>query len=98
MLHLNGLFDIMNRVFIDGTIDPGAHARERFALAQMVSHLPEPEKTIILADRGYDGYNCVAHLIENLVNFAIRTKDIESTGFLHFAEFHIIAVHWICAL
>ena len=82
MLHMNGLFDIMNRVFVDCTIDPGMHAKERVALAQMVSHLKEPEKVIIVADRGYDGYNCIAHLIENHVNFAIRTKDVDSTGFL----------------
>ena len=82
MLHINSLFDIMNRTFIDCTVDPGMHARERAALAQMVSHLKDPGKIIIVADRGYDGYNCVAHLIESHVKFAIRTKDIDSTGFL----------------
>ena len=82
MLHFNGLFDILNRIFIDCTVDPGMHAKERVALAQMVSHLKDPDKVLIVADRGYDGYNCIAHLIENHVNFAVRTKDIDSTGFL----------------
>ena len=82
MLHLNGLFDLINRVFIDCTIDPGNHTNERAALASMVSRLSDPDKAIILADRGYDGFNCIAHLLESNVKFAVRAKDIDSTGFL----------------
>ena len=82
MLHINGLFDIMNRIFVDCIVDPGMHARERLALETMVSRIKEPGKAIIIADRGYEGFNCIAHLIENKVKFAIRAKDIDSNGFL----------------
>ena len=81
-LHLNGLFDVMNRVFVDCTVDPGTNINERAALASMVSRLSDPDKAIILADRGYDGFNCIAHLLESNVRFAVRAKDIASTGFL----------------
>lgn len=87
LLHINGLFDIMNRTFIDCIIEPGMHSHERKALAVMASHLPSSEKAIILADRGYEGYNCLAHLIECGVLFAIRAKDIDSNGFLHTLSF-----------
>ena len=82
MLHFNGLFDILNRIFVDCIIDPGIRAREREALNLMASHLPERKEVIVLADRGYSGFNCIAHLIESRVKFAVRTKDIDSNGLL----------------
>ena len=82
MAHINSLFDILNRVFVDCIIDPGMHGKERKALAAMASRLPSPEKCIIVADRGYEGFNAVAHLLESNVKFAIRAKDIDSNGFL----------------
>ena len=82
MLHMNCLFDVLNHIFVDCIIDPGLHVNERKALATMVSRLPNPEKAIILADRGYEGFNCIAHLLTSGVKFAVRAKDIDSNGFL----------------
>ena len=82
-LHINGLFDILNRIYIDCVIDPGMHIRERAALIDMVHRLANPSLAIVLADRGYEGYKDVAHMIESNVNFLIRGKDLDSNGFLH---------------
>ena len=82
-LHINGLFDILNRIYIDCIVDPGMHMRERAALINLVSRLEDPSTTIILADRGYEGYNDIAHMIESGINFLIRSKDLDSNGFLH---------------
>jgi len=82
-LHINGLYDILNRIYIDAVIDPGIHMRERAALYTLVERLPDPDRSILLADRGYEGYNGLAHMIENKVNFLIRAKDTGSNGFLH---------------
>ena len=82
-LHLNGLFDILNRIYIDCVVDPGMHIRERAALIDMVHRLDSPSMAIILADRGYEGYKDIAHLIENNINFLVRGKDLNSNGFLH---------------
>ncbi|MBQ6507351.1 MAG: IS4 family transposase [Clostridia bacterium] len=82
-LHINGLFDILNRIYVDVDIDPGMHIKERAALISLVSRLPDPTKVILLADRGYEGYNELAHLIENKINYLIRAKDLDSNGFLH---------------
>ena len=82
-LHFNGLFDVLNRIFVDCIIDPGMHMRERAALINMVHRLKKTPKDIILADRGYEGYNDIAHMIESGVNFLIRGKDLDSNGFLH---------------
>ena len=83
MLLINGLFDILNRIYVDAIVDPGWYRRESAALLAMVNRLGSPESSIILADRGYEGYNTIAHLNESMVNFVIRAKDLDSNGFLH---------------
>ena len=83
MLHINGLFDIINRIYVDARIDPGLCRKESAALLAMIKRLDKPEASIVLADRGYEGYNTIAHLIESMVNFVIRAKDLDSNGFLH---------------
>ena len=82
-LHINGLFDVLNRIYADAVVDPGWCRRESAALITMVNHLDHPESAIILADRGSEGYNTIAHLIESMANFVIRAKDLDSNGFLH---------------
>ena len=82
-LHINGLFDILNRIYIDAIVDPGWNRRESAALITMVNHLDNPESAIILADRGFEGYNTIAHMIESMTHFVIRAKDLNSNGFLH---------------
>ena len=81
-LHINGLFDILNRTYLDAIIDPGVHTHENAALIAMVNRLQQPSSFIVLADRGYEGFNDVAHMIEAKVNFLIRAKDLTSNGFL----------------
>ena len=82
MLHINGLYDILNRIYVDALVEPGLQRQERNALIHMTCHLENPESVIVLADRGYVGYNCFAHLIKNNVHFLIRTRDVDSIGFL----------------
>ena len=86
-LHINGLFDVLNRIYADAVVDPGWCRRESAALITMVNHLDHPESAIVLADRGYEGYNTIAHLIESMANFVIRAKDLDSNGFLHTLHF-----------
>lgn len=81
-LHINGLFDVLNRIYVDVDIDPGMHVKERAALISLVNRLPDPAKAILLADRGYEGYNGLAHMNESKINYLIRAKDLDSNGFL----------------
>ena len=83
MLNMNSLYDVLNRIYVDAVIDPGAQRREIAALITMTNHLDHPESSIVLADRGYEGYRTIAHLIESMVKFVIRAKDLDSNGFLH---------------
>ena len=75
-LHINGLYDCINHVFWDTSIDTAAKTRECAALMEMIMKHNYPINSIITADRGYEKYNLMACCIENNQKFLIRTKDI----------------------
>ena len=79
--NINGLYDVLNRIYIDAVIDPGAQRREIATLITMVNHLDHPESSIVLADRGYESFRTISHMIESTVKFVIRAKDLDSNGF-----------------
>ena len=64
--HVNALYDCLNKVFYDWSIDAASKKREVNALIS------------ILKDRGYESYNLMAHFIENDIKFVIRVKDIHT--------------------
>lgn len=74
--HLNALYDCLNHVFWDTSIDTVAKTRECGALMEMITNHDYPVNSIITADRGYEKYNLIACCIENHQKFLIRTKDI----------------------
>lgn len=79
-LHLNCLYDVCNRVFLDAVIQHGKKENETDAACIMVDRLPETYPVIIMADRGYENYNLFAHIEERLFDYVIRIKDIGSSG------------------
>ena len=74
--HINGLYDCINHVFWDTSIDTATKTRECSALTEMIMKHDYPTNSIITADRGYEKYNLMACCIENNQKFLIRTKDI----------------------
>ena len=74
--HINGLYDCINHVFWDTSIDTASKTRECAALMEMITKHDYPSNSIITADRGYEKYNLMACCIENNQKFLIRTKDI----------------------
>lgn len=79
-LHLNALYDLVNRIYIDASIEKERPNNERRELERMVDRSTLHEQVIIVADRGYESYNTFAHIIEKGWKFAIRIKDINSGG------------------
>ncbi|MGL5042635.1 MAG: hypothetical protein ACRC6X_06015 [Culicoidibacterales bacterium] len=63
-------------------VQPGAFMDERNAYCQLVDRAVTPKKTIFIADRGYESYNCFAHTLENNNYFLMWVKDIQSNGIL----------------
>lgn len=75
-IHLNALFDLMNQVYIDYKIDLGTHMKEIDALYEMAPSIPDPEHSILTADRGYGYFNTIAFLSSLHCHFVLRIKDI----------------------
>lgn len=80
LIHLNALYDLNRRIYVDAIIQDGRKCNEYKAFVDMVdrddSHIP----TIYIADRGFSSYNNMAHVIEKEQKFLIRIKDIGSKG------------------
>lgn len=80
LAHLNALYDLLNRSYLDAIVEPKTKVDERRALINMMQRSNINEKVILVADRGYESYNLFAHLEEKNWNFVIRLKDIHSNG------------------
>ena len=80
ILHLNAMYDLCNKLYIDALIQPYKKKNEYRALIDMVKRCAIKEKTIFIADRGYESYNVFANIENNNFKYAIRVKDITSAG------------------
>ena len=74
LLHLNALYDLENRIYTDALIQKSRNGNEHKALTDMVDR-SDILNAILLADRGYEGYNNLAHLQEKGWHYLIRIKD-----------------------
>jgi len=74
LLHLNVLFDLKQRVYSDAIIQKSKYANEHKAFVDMVDRSKMP-KALIIADRGYESYNNLAHIQEKGWYYLIRIKD-----------------------
>lgn len=78
-LHLNAFYDVLNRVYTDAFVQTASEYHEHRACIRMLERSTE-ENVILVADRGYENYNIIAHAINKGWNFVIRIKDIGSNG------------------
>lgn len=81
-LHLNAMYDLLDRIYTDIIIQPGRIENEHKAFCDMVDRYMGNEKTIFIVDRGYESYNNLAHVMEKGSFFLLRCKDINSSGIL----------------
>lgn len=82
LLHLNAFYNLCNRFYLDLLIQPRRDFNEGRALIDMVGRSRIKDKTIIIADRGYESYNVFAHIESKGWNYVIRVKDLGSNGIL----------------
>jgi hypothetical protein len=81
-LHLNAMYDLCNKLYVDICIQPGRKVNELRALTDMTDHSNISGDVIVVADRGYESYNVFAHIEKKGWKYAIRVKDIMSSGIL----------------
>ena len=74
LLHLNALYDLTRHVYVDALLQKRRCEDECGALVSMIDR-SELRNVLLLADRGYESYNVLAHLQEKGWKFLIRVKD-----------------------
>ena len=74
MLHINAVYDLMNRAYQDILIQKGRKMNENAALVQMTDRSSIP-KAILIADRNYEAYNGIAHIEKVGWKYLIRIRD-----------------------
>lgn len=80
-IHLNALYDLQNKKYVDVFLEPECNRNEKSALIQMIYAKPYDTKTIFIADRGYESYNLMAHFHARNLYYLIRIKDNHAGGF-----------------
>lgn len=74
LLHINALYDICNKLYLDATIQTYRKMNEFQGLIEMITRSPLVGKVILVADRGYESYNNIAHLNNIGWKYVIRVK------------------------
>lgn len=72
LIHLNALYDLLNRRFIEAVLQDRRDENENNALINMLENVARD--TIIVADRGYESYNNIAHLEAKGLKYVIRVR------------------------
>ena len=75
LLHLNALYDLCGKLFLDVVIQNYRDMDEHLALTQLVNRFDIADKAILVADRGYESYNNLAHIEEKGWNYVFRIRD-----------------------
>lgn len=78
LLHLNVLYDLLSHIYQDAIIQKGV-SNENGAVIDMLLRSPA-SNALLIADRGYESYNLMAHCQEKGWRFLIRVKDLTPTG------------------
>ena len=74
LLHLNALYEINHQVYVNSIIQKAKDKNEHKALQEMVDN-SSISKALVIADRGYESYNNLAHIQEKGWFYLIRIKD-----------------------
>lgn len=64
LLHLDILYDLLQHIYIDASIQSKIGMKEHKALVTMIDRSDISDKMIIIADRGYGSFNNIAHCQE----------------------------------
>ena len=73
--HLNALYDLQNGIYTDVIVQKEHEKNEKAALCAMVDRSALSGPVILLADRGYEACNNLAHLERKGWNYLIRLRD-----------------------
>ena len=75
LLHLDAMYDLLRHTYTDAVLVGQRKANERSSLCAMVDR-SALKNVLVVADRGYEGYNLMAHIQEKGWYFLIRIQDV----------------------
>jgi len=75
MLHLDAMYDLLRHTYIDASLIGQRKVNERNTLCSMIDR-SSMQNVLLIADRGYEGFNLMAHLQEKQWFFLIRIQDV----------------------
>lgn len=75
MLHLDAMYDLLRNTYTDAVLIGQRKVNERSSLCAMVDR-SSMENVLLIADRGYEGFNLMAHIQEKRWHFLIRIQDV----------------------
>ena len=75
LLHLDAMYDLLRHTYTDAVLLGQRKANERSSLCDMVDR-STMKNVLIIADRGYEGFNLMAHIQEKGWKFLIRIQDV----------------------
>ena len=78
LLHLSAMYDLLQHTYLDAEILGKKKANERASLCNLVDRSSIPS-ALIIADRGFESYNVMAHIQEKGWKFLIRIQDAQSS-------------------
>ena len=74
LLHLNAIYDLCSHLYVDVIVEGKHVSNEHKTFMAMVDRSKIP-LAIVVADRGYESYNNMAHVQEKGWKFLLRVKD-----------------------
>jgi len=75
LIHLDALYDLLQHTYTDAILVGQRKANERNSLCDMVDR-SALKNVLVIADRGYEGFNLMAHIQEKKWFFLIRIQDV----------------------
>ena len=75
MLHLDAMYDLLRHTYVDASLVGQRKVNERNTLCSMVDR-SSLNNVLLIADRGFEGFNLMAHIQEKDWKFLIRIQDV----------------------
>ncbi len=75
MLHMDAMYDLLRHTYTDAFLVGQRKVNERSSLCSMIDR-SSLENVLLIADRGYEGFNLMAHIQEKHWYFLIRIQDV----------------------
>lgn len=80
-MHLDALYDVLQHVYIAASIQSKIDMNEHKALISMIDDSSISDRVILIADRGYESFNNIAHCQKKNWNYIIHSKEFYGIQF-----------------